>query len=106
MGSVRIVGGRWRGSRLPVPDAPGLRPTSDRARETLFNWLQPWLPGARVLATLGFPPRARTTFAGALSEPALTPRTLRPARAIAAASAFAYGIGVSDVDTTRCWNSS
>ncbi|WP_129135500.1 16S rRNA (guanine(966)-N(2))-methyltransferase RsmD [Luteimonas sp. YGD11-2] len=49
MGSVRIVGGRWRGSRLPVPDAPGLRPTSDRARETLFNWLQPWLPGARVL---------------------------------------------------------
>ncbi|QCO67403.1 16S rRNA (guanine(966)-N(2))-methyltransferase RsmD [Luteimonas yindakuii] len=49
MGSVRIVGGRWRGTRLPVPDAPGLRPTSDRARETLFNWLQPWLPGARVL---------------------------------------------------------
>lgn len=48
-GSVRIVGGRWRGTRLPVPDAPGLRPTSDRARETLFNWLQPWLPGARVL---------------------------------------------------------
>ena len=48
-GSVRIIGGRWRGSRLPVPDAPGLRPTSDRARETLFNWLQPVLPGARVL---------------------------------------------------------
>jgi len=48
-GSVRIIGGRWRGTRLPVPDAPGLRPTSDRARETLFNWLQPWLPGARVL---------------------------------------------------------
>jgi 16S rRNA (guanine966-N2)-methyltransferase len=48
-GSVRIIGGRWRGTRLPVPDAPGLRPTSDRARETLFNWLQPVLPGARVL---------------------------------------------------------
>jgi 16S rRNA (guanine966-N2)-methyltransferase len=48
-GSVRIIGGRWRGSRLPVPDLPGLRPTSDRARETLFNWLQPALPGARVL---------------------------------------------------------
>lgn len=48
-GSVRIIGGRWRGSRLPVPSAPGLRPTSDRARETLFNWLQPMLPGARVL---------------------------------------------------------
>ncbi|MDH5824311.1 16S rRNA (guanine(966)-N(2))-methyltransferase RsmD [Luteimonas sp. RD2P54] len=48
-GRVRIIGGRWRGTRLPVPDAPGLRPTSDRARETLFNWLQPMLPGARVL---------------------------------------------------------
>jgi len=48
-GSVRIIGGRWRGTRLPVPDRPGLRPTSDRVRETLFNWLQPQLPGARVL---------------------------------------------------------
>ena len=42
-------GGRWRGSKLAVADAPGLRPTSDRVRETLFNWLQPMLPGARVL---------------------------------------------------------
>lgn len=48
-GSVRIVGGRWRGTRLPVADADGLRPTADRVRETLFNWLQPVLPGARVL---------------------------------------------------------
>ena len=48
-GSVRIIGGRWRGTRLPVADIAGLRPTSDRARETLFNWLQPVLPDARVL---------------------------------------------------------
>lgn len=48
-GSVRIIGGRWRGTRLQVPPSPGLRPTSDRVRETLFNWLQPVLPGARVL---------------------------------------------------------
>lgn len=48
-GSVRIIGGRWRGTRLPVADATGLRPTPDRTRETLFNWLQPVLPGARVL---------------------------------------------------------
>lgn len=48
-GHVRIVGGDWRGTRLPVADSPGLRPTSDRVRETLFNWLQPVLPGARVL---------------------------------------------------------
>lgn len=49
VGHVRIIGGRWRGTRLPVADLPGLRPTSDRVRETLFNWLQPVLTGARVL---------------------------------------------------------
>lgn len=48
-GSVRIIGGRWRGTRLEVADVAGLRPTSDRMRETLFNWLQPVLPGSRVL---------------------------------------------------------
>ena len=47
--SVRIIGGRWRGRRLPVGDVPGLRPTGDRVRETVFNWLQPHLPEARVL---------------------------------------------------------
>lgn len=52
-GSIRIIGGQWRGTRLPVPARPGLRPSSDRVRETLFNWLQnaqqPALAGARVL---------------------------------------------------------
>lgn len=48
-GQVRIIGGHWRGTRLRVPSLPGLRPTPDRVRETLFNWLQPALPGARVL---------------------------------------------------------
>lgn len=48
-GQVRIIGGRWRGTKLAVPDRPGLRPSSDRVRETLFNWLMPALPGARVL---------------------------------------------------------
>lgn len=46
---MRIVAGRLRGSRLDVPDAPGLRPTPDRVRETVFNWLAPWIEGARVL---------------------------------------------------------
>lgn len=46
---MRIIGGRWRGTKLAVPDRPGLRPSSDRVRETLFNWLMPVLPGARVL---------------------------------------------------------
>ena len=48
-GVVRIIGGRWRGSKLPVGDVAGLRPTPDRVRETLFNWLQPRLQGARVV---------------------------------------------------------
>ncbi len=48
-GHVRIIGGRWRNTRLRVPELPGLRPTSSRVRETLFNWLMPVLPGAHVL---------------------------------------------------------
>ena len=43
---VRIISGNWRGRRLQVADVPGLRPTGDRCRETLFNWLQPWVAGA------------------------------------------------------------
>ena len=47
--SIRIIGGEWRSRKLTVPDAPGLRPTPDRVRETLFNWLAPTIQGARVL---------------------------------------------------------
>jgi 16S rRNA (guanine966-N2)-methyltransferase len=48
-GKLRIVAGNWRGRRLPVIDADGLRPTPERVRETLFNWLMQWLPGKRCL---------------------------------------------------------
>ena len=48
-GTVRIIGGQWRGTRLPVPDLPGLRPSGDRSRETLFNWLQMHIHGARCI---------------------------------------------------------
>ncbi|GAB2491430.1 16S rRNA (guanine(966)-N(2))-methyltransferase RsmD [Arenimonas alkanexedens] len=48
-GSVRIIAGHLRGSKLAVPDRSGLRPSSDRVRETLFNWLQTATPGARAL---------------------------------------------------------
>lgn len=48
-GTVRIIAGRLRGSRLAVPELPGLRPTADRVRETLFNWLQDRVAGARCL---------------------------------------------------------
>ena len=46
---VRIIGGQWKRSLLPVADRPGLRPTPDRVRETLFNWLGQDLTGWRVL---------------------------------------------------------
>jgi 16S rRNA (guanine966-N2)-methyltransferase len=46
---IRIIGGAHRGRKLPVPDLPGLRPTGDRVRETLFNWLQAQIPGAACL---------------------------------------------------------
>ncbi|HNU12504.1 MAG TPA: 16S rRNA (guanine(966)-N(2))-methyltransferase RsmD [Rubrivivax sp.] len=46
---VRLIGGQWKRSRLPVADRPGLRPSPDRVRETLFNWLGKDLGGWRVL---------------------------------------------------------
>lgn len=48
-GSIRIIGGRWRGRKLPVLNAEGLRPTTDRLKETLFNWLQFELQGKTVV---------------------------------------------------------
>jgi 16S rRNA (guanine966-N2)-methyltransferase len=48
-GMLRIVAGTLRGSRIAVPDRAGLRPTPDRVRETLFNWLMPYLPGMHCL---------------------------------------------------------
>jgi len=48
-GSVRIIAGEWRGRRVKVPDVKGLRPTPDRVRETLFNWLAPFIRGANCL---------------------------------------------------------
>lgn len=48
-GELRIIAGQWRGRKFPVIDQPGLRPTPDRVRETLFNWLQNKIIGARCL---------------------------------------------------------
>jgi len=48
-GNLRIIGGIWRGRKLGFPDVEGLRPTGDRIRETVFNWLQPVLGGSRCL---------------------------------------------------------
>ena len=77
-GRVRIIAGSLRGSRIEVPIAPGLRPTSDRVRETLFNWLAPKLPGARCLdlfagsGALGF--EAASRGAAAASRAAFASR--------------------------------
>ena len=46
---LRIIAGLWRGRKLSFPDVEGLRPTGDRIRETLFNWLAPEIQGARCL---------------------------------------------------------
>ncbi len=48
-GSVRIISGMWRGRKLPVKNLEGLRPTTDRVKETLFNWLTPYLYQANCL---------------------------------------------------------
>jgi 16S rRNA (guanine966-N2)-methyltransferase len=46
---LRIIAGLWRGRKLNFPDVEGLRPTGDRIRETLFNWLAPEIQGSRCL---------------------------------------------------------
>ncbi len=48
-GQLRIIGGQWRGRRLSFPSVADLRPSADRVRETLFNWLQADIAGARCL---------------------------------------------------------
>ena len=71
---VRIVGGQWKRSKLPVADVPGLRPTPDRVRETLFNWLGQDLAGWRCLdafagsGALGFEAASRGAAAVVLIE--------------------------------------
>ena len=72
-GKVRVIGGKWRGRRLPLADAV-IRPTADRVRETLFNWLDPHLRGANVLdlfagsGALGFESASRGAASVGLVE--------------------------------------
>ncbi|MFL0797773.1 MAG: 16S rRNA (guanine(966)-N(2))-methyltransferase RsmD [Cellvibrionaceae bacterium] len=78
--TVRIIGGQWRGRKLPFPTIDGLRPTGDRIRETLFNWLQADLPGAHCLdafagaGALGFEALSREVASATLldSSPKVT----------------------------------
>lgn len=84
-GEVRLIGGLWKRSKLPVPNRPGLRPSPDRVRETLFNWLGQDLNGWHVLdafagsGALGFEAASR----GAI-EVRLIERDAAIARSLAA----------------------
>ncbi|APZ44308.1 16S rRNA (guanine(966)-N(2))-methyltransferase RsmD [Acidihalobacter ferrooxydans] len=85
---LRIIGGDWRGRRLRFPDAEGLRPTGDRVRETLFNWLQGRVYGRRCLdvfagsGALGFEAASRGAAQVVMVEAA--PRVAEALRANAA----------------------
>ncbi|MFM7505157.1 MAG: 16S rRNA (guanine(966)-N(2))-methyltransferase RsmD [Rubrivivax sp.] len=98
-GEVRLIGGRFKRSRLPVPDAPGLRPTPDRVRETLFNWLGQDLAGWRVLdafagsGALGFEAASRGASAVTLLE--------HDARLVAGLSAVRQRLGADAVSVLR-----
>lgn len=87
-GRVRIIGGAWRGRRIEVPSVPDLRPTPDRVRETLFNWLGQSLDGAVCLdlyagsGALGFEAASRGAARVVLVEQARAAlATLRATRA-------------------------
>jgi 16S rRNA (guanine966-N2)-methyltransferase len=96
-GEIRIIGGAWKRTRLPVAQRPGLRPTPDRVRETLFNWLGQDLSGWRCLdafagtGALGFEAASRGAASVQLVEsdaagrpaahPAAAPAGHRHARA-------------------------
>lgn len=92
--SVRIVAGEWRGRRLRFPDVAGLRPTPDRVRETLFNWLAPGIAGTRCLdlyagsGVLGLEALSRGAAAAVLVE--------RDARAMQALRESAVALGAGD----------
>ena len=84
--SVRIVAGTWRGRRVPFLPVPGLRPTPDRVRETLFNWLQRSVVGARCLdlyagtGALAFEALSRGAVSAVLVEQ--DPRVVRQLREV------------------------
>lgn len=76
--NVKIIAGQWRGRVLRFPEVEGLRPTGNRIRETLFNWLMPLLPGSRCLdafsgsGALGFEALSRGASGAVMLEPSRT----------------------------------
>lgn len=96
---VRIVGGTWKRSKLPVLDRPGLRPTPDRVRETVFNWLGQTLDGWRCIdafagtGALGFEAASRGAAEVVLIE--------RDAAVIASLQATRQRLGAASVRIER-----
>ncbi|MCP0914588.1 MULTISPECIES: 16S rRNA (guanine(966)-N(2))-methyltransferase RsmD [Legionella] len=101
--NVRIIGGKYRGKKLYFPEAPGLRPTPDRVRETLFNWLMHDIRGTRCLdafagsGALGFEAYSR----GALKVTLIEQSPLVFANLCKNASAF-NDPGISVVKADAC----
>jgi 16S rRNA (guanine966-N2)-methyltransferase len=102
-GELRIISGALRGRRWPVPDVPGLRPTPDRVRETLFNWLAPYIAGRRVLdlfagsGALAFEALSRGAAAATLVE------QNRAAQLVLRATADRFGLTQVRVEGGGCW---
>ncbi len=99
-GEVRLIGGLYKRSKLPVAQRPGLRPTPDRVRETLFNWLGQDLGGWRVLdafagsGALGFEAASRGAAEVQLLE--------HDAVLVASLQATAQRLGAAQVRVLRC----
>jgi len=96
---VRIIGGVWKRSKLPVADRPGLRPTPDRVRETVFNWLGQSLDGWRCVdafagsGALGFEAASRGAAEVVLVE--------RDAALVASLDAVRQRLGAQNVRVER-----
>jgi 16S rRNA (guanine966-N2)-methyltransferase len=103
-GRLRIVAGNWRSRLLDIADVPGLRPTSERIRETLFNWLVPTIDGTRCLdlfagtGALGLEALSRGAAECVFVEKSsLAAKTLRSSIAVL----DAQGATVHNCDATR-----
>jgi 16S rRNA (guanine966-N2)-methyltransferase len=92
---VRLIGGDWKRSKLPVADKPGLRPTPDRVRETLFNWLGHRLDGWRVLdAFAGSGALGLEAASRGAAEVVLLERDAEQARSLGATAARLKAVAV------------
>ena len=112
-GEVRIISGQWRGRKLPVLDVQGLRPTTDRVKETLFNWLMHDTAQSTVLdcfagsGSLGLEALSRYADYVTLVEkaPALARQLQRHLDSLSASNAEVVGnvLGPSTITDPLAW---